>query len=69
MTWTLIMLAIAFGLMVSAFIGWRQECREEAAQTSEQASVKKPEGEGTGFRMTRRTRPTGARHVYANAKP
>lgn len=65
MAWTLVMLAIAFGLAVSAFIGWRRECREEEAQ----ASAQEPDGEGTGFRMTRRERSTDARPFYANAKP
>jgi hypothetical protein len=69
MTWTLIMLAIAFGLIVTAFIGWRQECRDDEMEVAEQAFGKEPTGEGTGVRLTRRAQSTGARHIYANAEP
>lgn len=69
MAWTLIMLTIAFGLMVSAFIGWRQERRDEQAHASEQIPAATSDGDGADFRMTTRTRPTGARSVYATAKP
>lgn len=65
MAWTFIMLTLALGLMVSAFIGWRRECRDEAARPSAKGS----DGEGAGFRMTGRAQATGARHAYADAKP
>ncbi|RDJ24099.1 hypothetical protein DWF00_03130 [Bosea caraganae] len=44
MTWTLMMLMIAFGLSVSAFIGWRRERRDQHAGGSEPAKTTESDG-------------------------
>lgn len=65
MTWTLIMLTIAFGLALSGVSGWLQERRREA-RNAEPIPARQPEGESA---ETARPMHHAVKHrIYADAR-
>lgn len=68
MTWTLMMLLVAFGLAISAFLGWRKERRAEAARSHEPHLAAAPETEDGTSRVARRDYPAHPRQTGAGAR-
>lgn len=68
MTWTLIMLSIAFGLAISGFLGWWQERRTQTMRNREPRAAAGPEAEIGASRMARRDHPANPRQIGAGAR-